>query len=81
MKDLLNPAQKKLLRIILRRFEENFLRARAWLVGNEENGVLHQRKPILPAKRRQEAEQEQETKWQKILFKLLHYRDTGGRYA
>ena len=55
--DLLNPIQKNSLRITLRRFEENLLQAQAWLDGNEENGVLFQRKLTLPAKRREQAEQ------------------------
>ncbi len=58
MEDLLNPAQKNSLRVTLRRFEENLLHAQAWLDGNEENGVLYERKLILPAERRRQAEQE-----------------------
>ena len=55
--DLLNPIQKNSLRITLRRFEENLFRAQTWLDGNDENGVLYQRKLTLPAKRRDQAEQ------------------------
>ena len=55
-KDLLNPIQKKSLRISLRRFEENLLQAQAWLDGREENGVLYHRELTLPAKRREQAE-------------------------
>ena len=58
MEDLLNPTQKNSLCVTLRRFEENLLHARAWLDGNEENGVLYRRKLILPEKRRLQAEQE-----------------------
>ncbi|MBN2117457.1 MAG: hypothetical protein JW730_12850 [Anaerolineales bacterium] len=58
MNDLLNPTQKNLLRITLRRFEENLLHAQAWLDGNEEKGALYLRKLTLPVKRRQQAETE-----------------------
>jgi hypothetical protein len=58
MKDLLNPAQKTSLRVTLRRFEENLLHAQAWLDGNEENGVLYQRKLTLSTNRRQQSEQQ-----------------------
>ena len=56
MSDLLNPTQKNLLRITLRRFEENLLHAQAWLDGNEEKGVLYQRKLTLSKKAREQAE-------------------------
>lgn len=61
MKDLLNPNQKNSLRITLRQFEENLLRAQAWLDGHEENGVLFQRKLTISDGRRQQAEKEIQT--------------------
>jgi hypothetical protein len=57
MDNLLNPYQKNSLRISLMMFEENLNRAREWLDGRKEKGILYERQLSIPEEKRQQAKQ------------------------
>jgi len=57
MNDLLNPAQRTSVTIVLRNFEESLRQAEAWLQGAEANGILYRRKLDLKPAQRQAAQQ------------------------
>ncbi len=57
MNDLLNPYQKNSLRVSLLMLEENLPRAKEWLDGREENGILYYRNLKISEETKQQATQ------------------------
>ncbi len=57
MNDLLNPYQKNSLRVSLLMLEENLRRAKEWLDGREENGILYYRNLKISEETKQQATQ------------------------
>lgn len=58
MKNLLNAYQWNSLRITLLSFEESLHRAQAWLDGEEQRGLLYERRLTIPPKQQREAQRE-----------------------
>jgi len=68
MSDLLNPQQLQSVVITLRMFEENLRLMATWLNGEEENGILYQRKLTFPAGRRKAAQQRMDAALEQIVL-------------